>query len=593
MRVGDCLRAFGAFFGVALLLFSSQSIALGFDDNYEALISNDGRILVRHNPEIVIIHGEISTPIVLATAQVDNFILESQGSGSVIVSEFDNFDLDSASGLNVSFADFNADGYLDLFIELSSVGGLDKIIFSPTTGVPSVVTSVDADFIKFFDEVRNWMVNENYFEENAPLTTALVPDHTARGWYYYASSYWGLQSAIYSCLEVESHDDCGWYAGSLGEIYDDDACALLSLDNISCSVQGYHVLGYTINTELVEVQVPDFSVFNQDALDFVDIFARAQNNDFSDANDISGMEEILTDVLGYPAHSLSLARGRISNVYLGDDDTPINEVEFNLKKILLVRLVLDMILAELVGDGVENHPILGEVFSSDPDEWLRHQYRVESTICNVGEDTIVTQDTVVIQESIAYYAGPFQVGTIPIGTIKAEHCTKENVFCWAKRRPAPRADETDDSLATNRGDETLGGLPRTDRTDPIVTWIDDESCTYRNETMPGHILHDPSQVFSCADFDMTPTLNDVPDRCSVVDRHAVEIDGTIQVLTTGQGYNPVVVKPPVRNANGTLTPGRVFDMVTFNEVGGGTIFRDVDIWVQEQLMLRGACPLTD
>ncbi|GAA6167987.1 hypothetical protein [Sessilibacter corallicola] len=65
----------------------------------------------------------------------------------------------------------------------------------------------------------------------------------------------------------------------------------------------------------------------------------------------------------------------------------------------------------------------------------------------------------------------------------------------------------------------------------------------------------------------------------------------IQVLTTGGGFNPVRTGPPVEvGRDGRLVPGPTYDIVEFNEVGGAQIFRGVDVWIQEQLIDRGACP---
>ncbi len=137
----------------------------------------------------------------------------------------------------------------------------------------------------------------------------------------------------------------------------------------------------------------------------------------------------------------------------------------------------------------------------------------------------------------------------------------------------------------------MAGVPKTDRTDPIVTWVDNERFTHRNETQPGHILHDTFQSFACADFEDAPTVDDIPERCSFVDRQIAEnSDGVIQVLTTGGGFNPVIISPPEVGPFGTLVPGPTYDIVEFNEVGGAEIFRGVDVWIQEQLINRGVCP---
>lgn len=80
----------------------------------------------------------------------------------------------------------------------------------------------------------------------------------------------------------------------------------------------------------------------------------------------------------------------------------------------------------------------------------------------------------------------------------------------------------------------------------------------------------------------------------IFDRPVAEnSDGVIQVLANGSGFNPVVTGPSEVDAFGRPVPGPTFDIVEFNEVGGAEIFRGVDVWIQEQLIDRGACPRTN
>jgi len=68
--------------------------------------------------------------------------------------------------------DFNLDGFIDLFLQ--GVGGTitgakDQMVFSSGAqynGIAQNVTNINANFIKTFASVANWIVDKNYFRKN-------------------------------------------------------------------------------------------------------------------------------------------------------------------------------------------------------------------------------------------------------------------------------------------------------------------------------------------------------------------------------------------------------------------------------------------
>ena len=104
-----------------------------------------------------------------------------------------------------------------------------------------------------------------------------------------------------------------------------------------------------------------------------------------------------------------------------------------------------------------------------PENWDRHHYNPESVICDTSE----------------------------------AFCTLENVWCWAKRWPAPRQSGSEHVVDDEEAVLLKGGHP-------IATWVDDANRRFVNETLGApthpdlgeigaHIFHDPLQSFRCGD----------------------------------------------------------------------------------------------
>tara|TARA_B110000046_G_scaffold148757_1_gene156731 strand:+ start:4861 stop:6033 length:1173 start_codon:yes stop_codon:yes gene_type:complete len=86
--------------------------------------------------------------------------------------------------------DFNLDGFIDLFLQ--GVGGTitgakDQMVFSSGAqynGIAQNVTNINANFIKTFASVANWIVDKNYFRKNIQFRSKV-----RYAWRYFCS--WG------------------------------------------------------------------------------------------------------------------------------------------------------------------------------------------------------------------------------------------------------------------------------------------------------------------------------------------------------------------------------------------------------------------
>ena len=142
----------------------------------------------------------------------------------------------------------------------------------------------------------------------------------------------------------------------------------------------------------------------------------------------------------------------------------------------------------------------------DPENWPRHAYSVENRICRASLNA---------------------------------NCTVAQALCWLQKRPAPRTDGS--STVLDQQNITLVGG------NPIRVHVMPPNIVV-NETLAGHVLHDPLQVENCAR--MVP----IPPRCSVV-TNKIEFEGDeLMIKTNGEGFN---------------SPGLLF---WANQIGGQAIF---------------------
>lgn len=406
--------------------------------------------------------------------------------------------------------DFNHDGFADLaFDNLSSISGFASVdpqmIYS--SGVP--YQGQATKIIDYSESVRAFLKDVyGYAEEGQTYLDQFLITVTVPVYGY----------ITYSCTYYDPY-------------YDDYVWGICWY---------YGVVGYTTVTGY------DGTRLNEDAYNFIaayesgrdDVAARAEaNNEMSNILNQFGLS-FTGNYDVYPYND---------GAYRGEDHELVDATIFGM--------ILDgpTVLWDFVRD---NDALYDGYLNTDPNTWVHHEYGLESKICST------TQDTSIIPN-------PSSNNPIPGGVIPKEVCTLQNVFCWATKQPAPRADRSDESRATNGGTEVLRGDPRPD-TDPITTWVDDDNYQYRNETQPTHVLHDPQAQPDCADFAGAASRDDIPARCAYVERQVLNNNGVIDISTHGEGYNHPEIVP-------------------INELGGIRIFRDVDEWVREKLAKEGQC----
>jgi len=152
----------------------------GFDSEYKIYhgdYNNDGYIdlYIERIPKIILLHGDIITPIVLP-GDVDDFVLLQNPDHTFTTqsdtSDFDLTALQRTVDIVVLLRDINLDGATDLIIKnLSAVipGVDDQIVYSPRgeERVPVGVTPITASFKQFFHELDDWAENPSFFDENA------------------------------------------------------------------------------------------------------------------------------------------------------------------------------------------------------------------------------------------------------------------------------------------------------------------------------------------------------------------------------------------------------------------------------------------
>lgn len=166
----------------------TDSFAQGFDERYEAWQLTNGDIYIKQNPDIVLLHGDVITPIVLPLP-VEEFVLHPQGEGYSTSSDTSGIDLSGAVEIGVVLGDFNVDGLLDIILKDIGTNIFDQIVFAEASGIPQVVTAVDEDFKQFFEEVYGWMLDENYIDNKAKTTKQV--NTSSAVWKGFASDYAG------------------------------------------------------------------------------------------------------------------------------------------------------------------------------------------------------------------------------------------------------------------------------------------------------------------------------------------------------------------------------------------------------------------
>ncbi|MGL6159609.1 hypothetical protein [Microbulbifer sp.] len=269
-----------------LCLIPALSLGQGFDENYEVRkgdFNGDGLtdLYIRQKPQVVILHGDIATPIVIP-APVKEFVLRQQANKELVLVT----NLSSSQKIRgqqwpiaevrTRLRDANVDGNFDLVIEGikgSIPDSFDQIVFSGSQGDgPFHITAMNEAYQDFYSELSQWMLNPNFFDESVPIR---VVDYTQPATKYFGSlknlkAFLGISSLMAACKADARDLACGISTSNPSpclrkqEIFDENGESQgVHWINV-CTSFDWHVYGYEQGKVTLEA---DYSAFNQDALE--------------------------------------------------------------------------------------------------------------------------------------------------------------------------------------------------------------------------------------------------------------------------------------------------------------------------------------
>jgi hypothetical protein len=569
----------------ALMLVSVTANAReGFDNNYEAYIGDHNQdgyedIYVRQKPQVVILAGDISIPIVLPPP-VEHFVLvqNSAEGGYSIQSLDDNFSLAGwrLTEIEARAGDLNVDGLEDLLlvgVAEEIIGAFDQVVFSDQAGLAQHVTEVDREFTNFYRDLVRGLQDPNYFAAaNVPtelptFTYAIAQDLSYCFTFFgFIPSCFSYSYLIYSQefeLNLGVVNDALPYLSdpnfrqAAGELLDDVISGAASTPPIYAHITGkisgchyycdsYYGPGYA--TRIYDLWIPTTEItpvfdrenFSLAAASTVEVLERALDDDFSKGNPWPELSQAFATVLGLPSF------GYDENGNTDPQLDPADDLSDSQKRSLIHAIA-----------SVLEHSYQHSVDAFELQLWLPHEYNVSTSICDMAKDTV-------LPPSERRPAGT------PTRTIPASICTLENTYCWAKRNPAPRDDESDESTISEGEPSEL--YDPIWGTNPIFTFLQEEDFTLVNQTRRKHRFHDRLAADECG---LTTDLTNVAlfdEHCAIVQRITRLKAGSteIEIATHGQGYNP---------------PG----IAEINEWKGSEVFEGVDEWVRHKLATEGEC----
>ena len=356
-----------AFFLLAHL--STMGLAQGFDEDFEILqgdYNEDGNLdfYIRQKPEVIIIHGDIITPIILPP-DVKEFVLLQDASANASFSIKDNFESEklkafSKSSVALQYGDFNFDGVVDLIlsgIENVISGGLDQIIFAnglpdtpPFSSIP-----MDDNLVNFIRDFNNWAVNSSYFDDNAPiLTEEKTVTDTIFLAEWCATPEWVEENGPLDELPpVESP-----LFETLEEVYDYERNFLAE-----CFSSGRTVLHYDFLNVKYKIKVgeKDYSVFNQEALETARVLESTKTDEGVIKVDPGSREaEKISEILGRVFHD--------PTIFDRDKDGKHDTTK----------------ASDIFYDNSFEHVKFPEDDLFDPNDVTFHHYDVLNKICDIG-----------------------------------------------------------------------------------------------------------------------------------------------------------------------------------------------------------------
>lgn len=293
---------------VVTLLACPVAIAAGFDDNYKVRVGDfdsDGFVddlFVQAVPEVVILHGEVITPIVIGP-DIPSFVLRGEIDNTfTIVSTLTPGQLQTMSQWPVSSVeltanDFNYDGYVDLGIAnvASAIStAADQIVFvDATTGTaPAVVLNADSAFGTFIDDVFQWYLDHEYYD------VEILVDVATYSYFGIALNDLGLANLFFNCELL--HGDCVYILADLNLVFADagrncvqEFIAAGENPNTFCRV-GFHVFIESTTQQTAIVQ--DLSNIHPSAANVIQ-----KSNEYEEGNatieDVADIFEIEVGVV--------------------------------------------------------------------------------------------------------------------------------------------------------------------------------------------------------------------------------------------------------------------------------------------------------
>ena len=362
----------------------------GFDASYEVRYgdsNNDGYLdfYVRQPPEVVIISGDIITPIVLPP-YVDQFLLIQNPADQSFTIEAVTSSADLVNwplaDVNVKPRDVNFDRVFDLHLmRLDSVvaGAADQIIYTDSVSgnIPIGINAVQGNFERFYFETFAWMVDHSYFRDNAPTVVDGTPP-TIGSWFgsvVDVTDFFLVNLVLATC-----NFDVGSCAVSTDNpaqcireviVYDADG-NVIGVDRVDVCEHSFHIYSYPSGSVRF---VKDYSFFNQDALVFTREIERVS------PSGLDGLVKLDKDSNIWPTLNQTLRTivetafgdwifGRKSVNAKADDDRAVD-----------VAYTCDDILPT---NSIDHAPFIGDD-DWDPSDPTFHHYDVVSEICVTGE----------------------------------------------------------------------------------------------------------------------------------------------------------------------------------------------------------------
>ena len=336
--------------------------------------------------------------------------------------------------IDIVLGDFNVDGVIDVLLKNidplipSIIDLVDQIIFAGASwgAAPKAVTAIDDDLQQFLSDIQGWMLNSDYFTENAPLVdqTIIVEE-------ILINAPWWCDIHPYNDTIPDPLVPLSFNSRAEGIIYL-DVWAANCINNRDGQLTRDNVPIRYPQT----VQVPDFSVFNQEAV----VLAQDMETIIENGGSLDALAAVFSQNIGVDV--------------FGTGDSPITDSEEDVPEHLRGRTRLQLFLLNILR-------ILGD--NDNTGEY----HEIEPVVTEICSTT--------------------QAG-----------CTIEEVFCELRTYPAPGMWSNDTPVQDGEVNNAEIGYRNTTLDDLglVEHDVDEANSTVTNNTLPGHLLHPGTVVRS-------------------------------------------------------------------------------------------------